>query len=155
MGHTQFIPTSYLAFAVDADGNGHRDIWNSIPDALATAANLAQEKRLADGPDMGLRGRRSAWRVRNTWPDQDPSQWAALGFTRPGGKGFPVGDRRAELKMPGGANGPAFLMTKNFFVIKRYNNSDSYALAVGVLADEIAGLAASTSAGHAPRALST
>ncbi len=67
------------------------------------------------------------------------SQWAALGFTRPNGKDFPRGTDRAELKLMAGSNGPAFLMLKNFFVIKRYNAADSYALAVGLLADEIAG----------------
>jgi membrane-bound lytic murein transglycosylase B len=139
MGHTQFIPTSYLAFAVDADGNGQRDIWNSIPDALATAANLLKKNGWRTGQTWGYESVAPRGGSKYRGQTKTLSQWAALGFTRPGGKGFPVGGRRAELKMPGGANGPAFLMTKNFFVIKRYNNSDSYALAVGVLADEIAG----------------
>jgi membrane-bound lytic murein transglycosylase B len=139
MGHTQFIPTSYLAYAIDADGNGHRDIWNSIPDALATAANLLKKNGWRTGETWGYEAIAPRGGAKYDGQTKTLAQWAALGFTRPGGKGFPVGDRRAELKMPGGANGPAFLMTKNFFVIKRYNNSDSYALAVGVLADEIAG----------------
>lgn len=139
MGHTQFIPTSYLAFAVDADGNGHRDIWNSIPDALATAANLLKRSGWRPGQTWGYEAVAPRNGAKYKGQTKTLSQWASLGFTRPLGKGFPHGDRRAELKMPGGANGPAFLMTKNFFVIKRYNNSDSYALAVGVLADEIAG----------------
>jgi len=139
MGHTQFIPTSYLAFAIDADGNGHRDIWNSIPDALATAANLLKKNGWRTGETWGYESVAPRGGAKYNGQTKTLAQWAALGFTRPGGKGFPVGDRRAELKMPGGANGPAFLMTKNFFVIKRYNNSDSYALGVGVLADEIAG----------------
>ncbi|WP_322990317.1 lytic murein transglycosylase [Hoeflea sp.] len=139
MGHTQFIPTSYLAFAVDADGNGHRDIWNSIPDALATAANLLKKNGWRPGETWGYEAIAPRGGAKYNGQTKTLAQWAALGFTRPGGKGFSVGDRRAELKMPGGANGPAFLMTKNFFVIKRYNNSDSYALGVGVLADEIAG----------------
>ena len=139
MGHTQFIPTSYLAFAVDADGNGHRDIWNSIPDALATAANLLKKNGWRSGETWGYEAATPRGGSKYEGQTKTLSQWAALGFTRPGGKGFPDGGRRAELKMPGGASGPAFLMTKNFFVIKRYNNSDSYALGVGVLADEIAG----------------
>ncbi|WP_420407234.1 lytic murein transglycosylase [Hoeflea sp.] len=139
MGHTQFIPTSYLAFAVDADGNGHRDIWNSIPDALATAANLLKKNGWRTGETWGYEAVAPRNGSRYEGQTKTLSEWAALGFTRPGGKGFPVGSRRAELKMPGGASGPAFLMTRNFFIIKRYNNSDSYALAVGVLADEIAG----------------
>jgi len=139
MGHTQFIPTSYLAYAIDADGNGHRDIWNSIPDALATAANLLKKNGWRTGETWGYESVAPRGGAKYNGQTKTLSEWAALGFTRPGGKGFPVGSRRAELKMPGGANGPAFLMTKNFFVIKRYNNSDSYALGVGVLADEIAG----------------
>lgn len=139
MGHTQFIPTSYLAYAIDADGNGQRDIWNSIPDALATAANLLKKNGWRTGETWGYEAVAPRGASKYSGQTKTLSQWAALGFTRPGGKGFPDGDRRAELKMPGGANGPAFLMTKNFFVIKRYNASDSYALGVGVLADEIAG----------------
>lgn len=139
MGHTQFIPTSYLAFAIDADGNGHRDIWNSIPDALATAANLLKKNGWRTGETWGYEAVAPRGGANHAGQTKTLAQWASLGFTRPGGKGLPNGSRRAELKMPGGANGPAFLMTKNFFIIKRYNNSDSYALGVGVLADEIAG----------------
>lgn len=139
MGHTQFIPTSYLAYAVDADGNGQRDIWNSIPDALATAANLLKKNGWKTGETWGYEASAPSGGAKYSGQTKTLTQWAALGFTRPGGKAFPNGSRRAELKMPGGNNGPAFLMSKNFFVIKRYNNSDSYALGVGVLADEIAG----------------
>jgi len=139
MGHTQFIPTSYLAYAVDADGNGHRDIWNSIPDALSTAANLLKKNGWKPGETWGYEAAVPGGGAKYSGQTKTLSQWAALGFTRPGGKALPTGSRRAELKMPGGSNGPAFLMSKNFFVIKRYNNSDSYALGVGVLADEIAG----------------
>lgn len=139
MGHTQFIPTSYLAFAVDADGNGSRDIWNSIPDALATAANLLKKNGWRTGQTWGYEAVAPRGGSKYTGQTKTLGQWAKLGFTRPGGKGFAHHDRRAVLKMPAGANGPAFLMTRNFFIIKRYNNSDSYALAIGVLADEIAG----------------
>lgn len=139
MGHTQFIPTSYLAYAIDADGNGHRDIWNSIPDALATAANLLKKNGWRQGETWGYEAVPPRGGAKYAGQTRTLSEWASLGFTRTGGRNFPDGSRRAELKMPGGAGGPAFLMTKNFFVIKRYNNSDSYALGVGVLADEIAG----------------
>lgn len=138
MGHTQFIPTSYQAYAVDMDGNGRRDIWNSIPDALATAANLL---------------RKNGWQAGRTWgyevslPDgrkfpsgsMSISKWASLGVTRANGKPFRSGSDKAELKLPGGSDGPAFLVIRNFSVIKRYNNADKYAFAVGLLADEIAG----------------
>lgn len=138
MGYTQFIPTSYQSYAVDMDGDGRRDIWNSVPDALATAANLLH---------------RNGWQLGKTWgyevvlPEDRkfPSgalsldKWASLGLKRANGKDFPRGSDKAILKAPDGRSGPAFLMLKNFYVIKRYNNADKYALAVGLLADEIAG----------------
>ncbi len=139
MGHTQFIPTSYLLYAVDADGDGRRDIWSSIPDALATSANLLAKNGWDTGRTWGYEAVLPAGAARYAGQTKTLSQWAALGFTRPNGKDFPRGTDRAELKLMAGSNGPAFLMLKNFFVIKRYNAADSYALAVGLLADEIAG----------------
>lgn len=138
MGHTQFIPTSYLAFAVDGDGDGRRDIWNSVPDALWTAANLLK---------------RNGWRAGETWGyevtlppgrkfpggSMSLAKWQGIGVTRANGKPFPRPGQSAVLKVLQGRDGPAFLMVKNFFVIKRYNNADKYALAVGLLADQIAG----------------
>lgn len=137
MGQTQFIPTSYQHYAVDMDGNGKRDIWNSIPDALATAANLLQK---------------NGWQAGKTWgyevalpPGKLPAgsktlaQWQALGVVRANGKPFRNLSDKATLKVPDGRGGPAFLMIRNFSVIKAYNNADKYALAVGLLADEIAG----------------
>jgi membrane-bound lytic murein transglycosylase B len=138
MGQTQFIPTSYEIYAVDMDGDGRRDIWDSIPDALATTANLLA---------------RNGWQADKTWgyevklpagrkfPSgfESLDRWAALGVTRATGKDFPRGHDRAALKLPDGRDGPVFLMLKNFYVIKKYNNADRYALAVGLLADQIAG----------------
>ncbi|MDE1996307.1 MAG: lytic murein transglycosylase [Rhizobiaceae bacterium] len=139
MGHTQFIPTSYLLYAVDADGNGHADIWNSIPDALATTANLLAKNGWDTGRTWGYEVVVPAGGSAQVGKTHTIAQWAALGFTRPNGKAFRLPSDRAQLKMPGGPGGPGFLMTGNFFTIKRYNASDSYALAVGLLADEIAG----------------
>ncbi|MDK1490614.1 lytic murein transglycosylase [Sinorhizobium sp. 7-81] len=141
MGHTQFIPTSYLLYAVDADGNGHRDIWNSVPDALATAANLLKKNGWQPGETWGYEVVAPANAAKYSGQTKTLGQWAALGFIRPNGKGFRSPNTRAELKLPTGGNGPGFLMTRNFFVIKRYNASDSYALGVGLLADQIAGYA--------------
>ncbi len=141
MGHTQFIPTSYRAWAVDIDGNGRRDIWNSVPDALASSANLL---------------RKNGWRTAKTWgyevrlprafnsknqvnKSRTIAQWRKLGLRRVNGKAFPRADDKAVLKLFTGSNGPAFLMLKNFYVLKRYNNADKYALAVGHLADRIRG----------------
>lgn len=139
MGHTQFIPTSYLAYAVDMDGDGRRDIWNSVPDALATAANLLRKNGWRSGETWGyetaaLPGGR---KFPGGW--MSLSQWASIGVMRANGKPFPRPSDSAELKVPDGRAGPSFLVTKNFSVIKRYNNSDKYALAVGLLADQIAG----------------
>lgn len=139
MGHTQFIPSSYLLYSIDADGNGKKDIWHSIPDALATSANLLAKNGWQTGKTWGYEIVVPAGGSAHAGKTKTLAQWAALGFVRPSGKGFKNGAERAQLKMMGGANGPGFLMTKNFFTIKNYNAADSYALAVGLLADEIAG----------------
>jgi membrane-bound lytic murein transglycosylase B len=139
MGHTQFIPTSYLLYAIDADGNGKRDIWHSVPDALATSANLLAKNGWDTGKTWGYEAVLPAGAERYEGQTKTLAQWAALGFARPNGKGFPRGSDRASLKLMAGGQGPAFLMTANFFTIKKYNAADSYALAVGLLADEIAG----------------
>ena len=138
MGHTQFIPTSYQAYAVDVDGNGKRDIWNSVPDALATAANLLRKNGWQTGKTWGYEVVLPAGRK---FPGGSMSldKWASIGVERANGKSFPRGSDKAELKVPDGRAGPAFLATRNFFVLKNYNNADKYALAVGLLADEIAG----------------
>ncbi|MER9295517.1 lytic murein transglycosylase [Mesorhizobium sp. M0621] len=137
MGHTQFIPTSYLHYAVDMDGNGKRDIWNSIPDALATAANLLKKNGWQAGKTWGYEVALPAGKLPGG--SKTLSQWQALGVVRANGKPFKNGSDKATLKVPDGRSGPAFLMIKNFSVIKAYNNADKYALAVGLLADEIAG----------------
>lgn len=139
MGHTQFIPTSYLAYGVDMDGNGRRDIWNSIPDALATAANLLQKNGWRTGKTWGYEVILPSTGEQLTDETKTLAEWQKLGFKRPGGKAYPWPDEKAVLKILAGTHGPAFLMMKNFYVLKRYNNSDSYALAVGLLADRLAG----------------
>ena len=139
MGHTQFIPTSYLLYGFDADGNGKRDIWNSVPDALATSANLLMKNGWNTGRTWGYEVVVPAGGAAYAGKTLTIAQWAKLGFERPSGKPLKNGGDRAQLKMPAGGHGPGFLMTKNFFVIKNYNAADSYALGVGLLADQIAG----------------
>jgi membrane-bound lytic murein transglycosylase B len=139
MGHTQFIPTSYLAYGIDMDGNGRRDIWNSIPDALATAANLLKSNGWQKGSPWGYEVVLPAGGEKLREESKSLSEWARLGFKRAGGVAFSHPEDKALLKVLAGAEGPAFLMLGNFSVIKRYNNSDSYALAVGLLADRLAG----------------
>ncbi len=139
MGHTQFIPTSYLAYGVDMDGNGRRDIWNSIPDALATAASLLQKNGWRTGNTWGYEVIAPTGGARYKDETKTLAQWQKLGFVRPLGKSYPRPGDNGVLKMLAGAEGPAFLMLKNFFVLKRYNNANAYALAVGLLADRLAG----------------
>lgn len=139
MGHTQFIPTSYLLYAVDADGNGHKDIWNSIPDALATSANLLAQNGWQSGETWGYEAMVPRGGGKYAGKTLTLGQWQKLGFVRPNGKAYRNPGQRAQLKLLAGASGPGFLMTSNFFTIKKYNAADTYALAVGLLADEIAG----------------
>ena len=139
MGHTQFIPTSYLAYGVDMDGSGRRDIWNSIPDALATAANLLHKNGWRSGKSWGYEVSLPPGSGRLEGQTKLLSEWQKLGFRRPGGGAFPRPGEKAVLKLLAGEEGPGFLMLRNFFVLKRYNNADAYALAVGLLADRLAG----------------
>lgn len=139
MGHTQFMPTSYLEYAVDFTGDGRRDIWSDDPtDALAsTAAYLRRngwqpgqawgaEVQLPSGFNMNLIGKGTR-----------RADWSALGVRRIGGGAMPAGN--GSIIMPAGARGPAFFIGDNFRSILRYNNSDNYALGVAFLAERIAG----------------
>ncbi|UNE54534.1 lytic murein transglycosylase [Bartonella machadoae] len=138
MGHTQFIPSSYLAYAIDMDGDGRRDIWNSVPDALATTANLLHmngwQSNLLWGVEVKLPKGKN---LPDHWHSFE--QWAKLGVKHANGQPLPSSSEQAILKYPDGLKGPIFLVTKNFFVLKRYNNADRYALAVALLANRIAG----------------
>jgi len=143
MGHTQFIPETYLSRAADGDGDGDRDIWNSEADALASAANLL---------------RQAGWRPGGSWavevilpPGFDysvtetvalkPADWAARGVRPADGRTWSGVDAESEARLilPAGAQGPAFLTFPNHMAIRAYNNSTSYALAVGLLADALRG----------------
>lgn len=143
LGQPQFLPTSYLEHAVDFDGDGIRDIWNSVPDALASIANYLVHYGWVKGRDWGFEVSVPAnVTCAMEGPDQGKkiSDWAALGITRVNGKPFPAEEARAEgyLLMPAGRNGPAFIVTPNFYVLKEYNESDLYALFIGHGADRIA-----------------
>ena len=143
MGHTQFIPETYLRLAVDGDGDGDRDIWNSEVDALHSAANLlsnagwkrggswAVEVQLPPGFDYSV-AETAALR---------PSDWAARGVRRADGRPWNSvdADSEARLILPTGARGPAFLAFPNHMAIRAYNNSVAYALAVGLIADGLRG----------------
>jgi membrane-bound lytic murein transglycosylase B len=139
MGHTQFIPTSYLSYGVDFDGNGRRDIWNSVPDALATAANLLHKNGWRYGQLWGYEVDMRTGAERYSGRSMSLRQWQALGIRQINGQPLPASDDKAECLLPAGPHGPAYLMMKNFYVIKRYNNANSYALSVGLLANYLRG----------------
>lgn len=139
MGHTQFIPTSFLEYAVDFTSDGHRDIWSSDPtDALASTANYMKragwvhglpwgmEVILPAGFDAGLLGRGKG---------RSAADWSGLGVRAAQGGGLQSG----SIIAPMGLASPAFLLTQNFNAILRYNNAENYALGVGTLSDRIRG----------------
>ena len=137
MGHTQFMPSSYMKYAVDWTGDGHADIWNSTADALASTANYLK----GYGWVPGL-----PWGIEVTLPSRfdhrlDKASFASLnaaGVRRADGRSLPSSGE-GRLFYPAGHTGPVLLLTENFDVIKKYNSSDAYALAVGHLGDRIMG----------------
>lgn len=141
MGHTQFIPSSFEAYARDGDGDGRRDIWGSIPDVMASTAYYLERSGWRAGEPWGVEvALPEGFDYAQTELSQRRSSraWSAQGVRPVGGGALPAFDEAAVIA-PAGARGPAFLVGPNFRVILRYNNATSYALAVGNLADEIAG----------------
>ncbi len=144
LGQPQFMPTSYLKYAVDFDGDGHRNIWTSTPDTLASIANYLKlngyranagwgyEVKVPETVGCFLEG-----------PDQGKmlSEWQKLGVLPLSDKNVPALDksRPLYLLMPEGRLGPAFLVTDNFYVLKSYNMSDLYALFIATVSDGIEG----------------
>lgn len=142
MGHTQFMPTSYLAYAVDFTGDGRRDIWAKDPsDGLASTANYLRVHGWRKGQPWGVEVQLPAnfdYSTANIRPGRPISHWNAKGVRGLDGKPIP-NYGNAGIWAPAGAGGPAFAIFPNFFVIKRYNNADTYAMAVGHLGDRIMG----------------
>jgi len=145
MGQPQLLPSGFYKYAIDFDGDGKRDIWTSVPDALGTIANHLAE--------LGWqRGQRWAYEVRvprdvdctNAQPEVKMTirDWIARGYVLANGAKPDAAAlaQEASLLMPAGPYGPSFLVTKNYFVLKDYNYSDLYVLFVGHLADRIAGV---------------
>jgi membrane-bound lytic murein transglycosylase B len=142
MGHTQFIPTSYLAYAVDFRGDGKRDIWSDDPtDALASAATYLKRSGWKRGQPWGVEVRLPAgFNTRQTGrgSTRSPAQWAALGVRDMDGRKVPD-HGPASILIPMGVSGPAFMTFRNFTVITRYNNSESYVIGIGHLSDRLKG----------------
>lgn len=142
LGQPQFLPSSYLDYAVDFDGDGRADIWNSVPDTLASIANYLAKKGWVRGRDWGFevvipQGLTCALEG----PDRARTiaDWTRAGIIRISGRPFPEHERNQPgmVLVPAGIHGPEFVVTPNFYVIKEYNNSDLYALFIGNLADRI------------------
>jgi len=141
MGHTQFMPTTYTNYAIDGDGDGKIDLWGSEKDALASGANFlwqlgwqpglrwGREVKLPQGFDFQLANNEV----------KTITQWRALGIVKGDGSSLPNSDIESRLRVPAGHQGPAFLTYANFRTIMRWNNSEFYAIAVGQLANQIAG----------------
>lgn len=141
MGHTQFIPSTYQGYAVDIDNDGKRNLWDEN-EALASAANyllsMGWTSALPWGFEVSLPPQFD-YLLANNGDAQSLAEWRSLGVTLADGSPLPTIDASAKLFVPAGASGPKFLTTSNFDVIKKYNNSDLYALSVSLLADAIAG----------------
>jgi lytic murein transglycosylase len=141
MGQTQLLPSTFLAYAVDADGDGRRDIWGSVADALASTAHYLARSGWRSGMPWGAEVRlppqfdlgRADMQTR-----QSSAQWAGEGVRAIDGAPLPEFDDGAIL-LPAGVRGPAFLVGPNFRAILRYNNSTNYALAVSLLSQRLAG----------------
>src|SRR5215217_4173077 len=141
-GHTQFMPSTFQRLAVDLDGDGRRDVVDSIPDAVGSTANFLKkagwqsglpwgyEVRLPDSFGAGQLGRKNKRPV---------ASWASMGVTRTDGRPL-SGDYAAGIIAPAGLNGPAFLVTRNFDAVYSYNAAESYGLAIALLGDRLKGL---------------
>lgn len=143
MGQPQFMPSTFVAYALDADGDGRRDIWRSHPDIFASAANFlsqvgwngeetwGREVRLPADFDFNAVGLETRRHIHD---------WRAIGLRRADGRDLPRADIEGSVLVPAGASGPAFLVYGNYRVILRWNRSHLYAIAVGHLADRLVGL---------------
>ena len=128
MGNMQFMPSTFTKWAVDRDGNGKIDIWNSLPDAFASASNeevVLPKGFPLDQADMTI--------------EKPVRAWAAMGVRTAGGAALPVSDEPASIILPAGYRGPAFILYPNFKAVMNWNRSTLYALSVGILARQIAG----------------
>jgi lytic murein transglycosylase len=141
-GPTQFMPTVYRRFAVDADGDGRRDVVESVPDLIASTANFFKREGWSGGQTWGYEvvvPKSFNFLLADRARLMTMREWEHAGIRRVGVKPFPRPNDRAFLLVPAGAQGPGFLMLPNFRTIMRYNPSEAYALAIGHLADRLRG----------------
>ena len=143
-GQTQFTPTTFFKYAADGDGDGKIDLWTSAPDALASAARLLAEQGWKKGESWGYEVKLPAnfpYDQADIDTQRTVAEWRAMGIKTANGSLLPQSGDSAGIYLPAGARGPAFLVLSNFSVILKYNNAASYALAVGLLANRMAGSA--------------
>ena len=145
IGHTQFIPSTYSAYAVDFDKDGRRDVWDNVGDALASTANYLKSSGWIPGASWGFEVTLAAdfdygWSTPGR--TRTMTEWLAAGVQPANARRVSVPKQTLQLVLPAGARGPAFLVSRNLRALLRYNQSLAYALAVGHLADRIAGGAA-------------
>src|SRR5690348_2098545 len=141
-GPTQFMPTSFKRYAVDFDGDGRRDVVDSVPDVIASTANNLRKDGWVAGQTWGYEvvvPKGFNYLLADRSRQHTLAEWEHLGVARAGGQAFPRPADRAYLLVPAGARGPAFLMLQNFRVIMKYNPAEAYALAIGHLADRLRG----------------
>jgi membrane-bound lytic murein transglycosylase B len=141
-GPTQFMPTSFKRYAVDFDGDGRRDVVDSVPDLIASTANNLKKDGWVTDSTWGYEvvvPKGFNYMLADRSKQHTLAEWGALGLRRPGGKPFPHPQEKAYLLVPAGHEGPGFLMLKNFSVIMKYNPAEAYALAIGHLADRFRG----------------
>jgi len=144
MGQTQFIPTTYLVYAVDDDGDGHRDIWSNLGDVFASTANYLAASKFTAGEPWGVEIKLPEgfdYSLANSDEHHALAEWAAMGIGAARGELIGAYDpnMRGRILLPAGARGPAFLVFENFEAILKYNQSTAYGLAVSLLSERIAG----------------
>lgn len=139
MGQTQFMPSSFIKYAADGDGDGAKDIWSSHPDAIASTANYLKQHGWQSGVPWGVEVKLpEGFDLAGALGWADFSSWRRAGLTAADGDALPSSGK-AMLYLPAGLHGPALLVTENYRVIKKYNSSDAYALGVAHLGDRISG----------------
>ncbi len=143
MGHTQFMPSTYEKFAVNFDNVDRKDLWNSLDDVFASTSNYLKEAGWKENQPWGIEVKlpdEFNWELASPTVWLSVAEWAKDGVLRADGRPLNgLDEKDARIFMPAGHKGPVFLTFKNFQVIKQYNNSDAYALAVGYLGDRIRG----------------
>ena len=141
MGQNQFMPSSFHAYAVDGNGDGRRDIWNSLPDVFASTANYLKKSGWKAGQRWGRAVQLPANFSKNLSGleiKKSLREWARLGVKAGNGEPLPTDDINASIVIPDGINGPAFLAYDNYRVIMKWNKSTYFATSVGLLSDSIA-----------------